>query len=142
MGGILGAVIRPRTPIVYGGLNVSTSQWNLPVPIFWGTPLDHQCDGCRQFQKHAQSAKGGKGAVARAVPAYLLGRLLPWPVQGPVDAIRISGRRFDDHDDDPGGPEHELFPRHSRAGGWSYWATKHGHDAGIQPDGLSGRGQS
>ncbi len=61
---------QPPAPIRYSGLNVGTSQFDLPVPIFWGTRrLTTNAIWFNDFTKHPAGGKG-KGGGAKAQQAY------------------------------------------------------------------------
>ena len=81
-----------NAPIVYSGLNVSTSQWNTPVPLFWGTRrLTTNAMGYENFQQHAASGKGGggKGGGGKGGQNYTYSAdVLMGLCEGPVDSIQ------------------------------------------------------
>lgn len=93
MGGIFGASNTPtNAPIIYSGLNVGTSQWNLPVPLFWGTRrLSTNAMAYTNFQKHSQSGGkggGGKGGGGKGSQSYTYtADVLLGLCEGPVDSI-------------------------------------------------------
>ena len=62
MSGLLGSGTPTNAPINYSGLNVSTSQRNLPVPICWGqVRLSTNAIDYAGFYGQTASGKGGKG---------------------------------------------------------------------------------
>lgn len=129
MGGILGGGNSPtNAPIVYGGLNVSTSQWNLPVPIFWGTRrLTTNAMAVANFQKHAQSAKGGKGGGGKGGAGYTYSADCCLGLcEGPVDAIQnIWASGSTTTTTTLAALNMNFFPGTVGQADWSYWATKH-----------------
>lgn len=84
----LGGSSRANRPLIYGGLQVSSSQRDMPVPIFWGQRrLGTEALWYNDFQKHKQSAKGkgggGKGAGQYTYSAAVIVALC----EGVVDDI-------------------------------------------------------
>lgn len=94
MGGIFGAANTPtNAPVIYSGLNVGTSQWNLPVPLFWGTRrLSTNAMAYTNFQKHSQAngkGGGGKGGGGKGSQSYTYtADVLLGLCEGPVDSIQ------------------------------------------------------
>jgi hypothetical protein len=61
---------RPPAPVRYSGLNVGTSQFDLPIPIFWGQRrLTTNAIGFDHFTKQPANGKG-KGGGAKSQQAY------------------------------------------------------------------------
>ena len=92
MAGLMGSGNTPtNAPIRYSGLNVGTSQQNLPVPIFWGTVrLSPNAMAFANFQSHAVSGKGGGkggGGKSQQQLTYTADVLLGL-CEGPVDSIQ------------------------------------------------------
>ena len=88
MGGYSNSSGPTNAPIRYSGLNVGSSQWNAPVPIFWGMRrLSPNAIGYENFKSHSQSAKGkgggGKGGKTETYSASVLLGLC----EGVVDEI-------------------------------------------------------
>lgn len=78
-------------PIIYGGLNVSTSLRDVPIPIFGGTRrLPTNCIWYNNFKKHSVgggifgSGGGGKGGQYDYTAAVCLAYS-----EGPVDSINL-----------------------------------------------------
>lgn len=92
MGGLLGSGNAPtNAPIHYSGLNVGTSQLNLPVPIFWGTRrLTTNAMAFANFQSHPVSGKGGgKGGGGKSQQQYTYtADVLLGLCEGPIDSIQ------------------------------------------------------
>lgn len=94
MGGIFGAANTPtNAPIIYSGLNIGTSQWNLPVPLFWGTRrLSTNAMAYTNFKKHSQAngkGGGGKGGGGKGGQSYTYtADVLLGLCEGPVDSIQ------------------------------------------------------
>ena len=59
-------------PIIYGGLNVGSSQWNLPVPIMWGMRrLSTNAIWFNNFRSQPADGKGkGGGGKAQSAKTY------------------------------------------------------------------------
>lgn len=74
-------------PIVYSGLNVSTSKMDTPIPIFWGMRrLTTNAIWYNDFQKHSQS-KGGKGGGKGGQYDYTAATITAL-CEGPIDLIQ------------------------------------------------------
>lgn len=87
MSGLLGKHTPTNAPIIYSGLNVSTSQYNLPVPIFWGQRrLSTNAIDYDNFQRHATSA-GGKGGGGKGGSYDYTADVLQSLGEGPFDRI-------------------------------------------------------
>ena len=57
-----GSVAQQPAPIIYSGLNISTSRQDIPVPIFWGmVRLPTNCIWYGDFERHNVGPKGSKG---------------------------------------------------------------------------------
>ncbi len=57
-------------PVIYSGLNVSSSQFDLPIPIFWGQRrLATNAIWYNNFQRHNQGGKG-KGGDGKGEQVY------------------------------------------------------------------------
>ncbi|HEX3916533.1 MAG TPA: phage tail protein [Caulobacteraceae bacterium] len=80
---------QPPAPIRYSGLNVGTSQFDLPVPIFWGTRrLTTNAIWFNDFTKTPAGGKG-KGGGAKAQQAYdYKAAVILGLCEGPVDGIQ------------------------------------------------------
>lgn len=80
---------RPPAPIQYSGLNVSSSQFDLPVPIFWGTRrLTTNAIWFNHFTKSPVGGKG-KGGGAKTQQAYVYkAAVILGLCEGVVDSIQ------------------------------------------------------
>lgn len=130
MGGLLGGGNTPtNAPIIYSGLNVSTSQWNLPVAIFWGTRrLSTNAMAYANFQKHAQSGKGGgKGGGGKGGTVYTYtADVLLGLCEGPVDSIaHIWASGSTTTTTTLSALKMVFFPGTRGQANWSYWQSKH-----------------
>ena len=89
MSGLIGGGNTPtNAPIKYSGLNVSTSQWNMPVPIFWGTArLTTNAISYGGFYGQTAGGKGGKGGGGKGgqQKTYFADCILAL-CEGPLDA--------------------------------------------------------
>jgi len=75
-------------PVIYSGLNVGTSQFDLPVPIFWGQRrLTTNAIWFNNFTKQPANGKG-KGGGAKAQQAYdYHAALILGLCEGPIDGV-------------------------------------------------------
>ncbi|CAN5578489.1 hypothetical protein BH10PSE14_BH10PSE14_06850 [soil metagenome] len=116
-----------NAPIVYSGLNVSTSQLNIPVALFWGmrrlvtNAIDY--DG---FQKHATSAKGkgggGKGGQQYDYTADCIIAL----GEGPIDYIQnVWATGSTTTTTSLSALNMAFFSGTASQAPWSFWATNH-----------------
>jgi hypothetical protein len=80
---------RPPAPVIYSGLNVGTSQFDLPAPIFWGTRrLTTNAIWFNGFTKTPLSGKG-KGGGGKSQQAYdYHAALILGLSEGPIDGIQ------------------------------------------------------
>lgn len=131
MGGVFGSGNSPtNSPIKYGGLQVGTSQWNMPVPIFWGTRrLTTNAMAVANFQAHAQSAGkgGGKGGGGKGTTSYTYtADVLLGLCEGPVDAIQnVWASGSTTTTTTLSALNMNFFAGTMGQANWSYWATKH-----------------
>lgn len=129
MGGLLGGNSPVNAPIHYSGLNVSTSQQNLPVPIFWGTRrLAPNAMAFTNFQQHAVSAKGGgKGGGAKGNQQYTYtADVLEGLCEGPVDSIQNIWANGSTTTTTTLSNLHMTFFNGTLGqAAWSYWQTNH-----------------
>jgi hypothetical protein len=91
MSGLLGSGSTPtNAPILYSGLNVGTSQWNMPLPIFWGTRrLVTNAMAYADFQQHPVSGKGGgKGGGGKSQQYTYTADVLLGLSEGTIDTIQ------------------------------------------------------
>lgn len=91
MSGLFGSPGGVNKPIVYSSLQVSTSQLNLPIALFWGQRrLGVNAFWFNDFQKHKQSAKGkgggGKGGGQYTYSAAVLLGLCEGAIDGIANA--------------------------------------------------------
>ena len=101
-----------NAPIVYSGLSVSTSQWNLPVALVWGTRrVTTNAIGYEKFPEafaERQRRQGRRREGRRQL--HLFGGLPARHVRG---ARRFDPEylveRLDDDDDQPLGVEHDVL---------------------------------
>ena len=128
MGTLFGGGRSPgNKPLVYSGLNISTSQWNMPIALFWGqrrlstNAIDY--DG---FKKHKQKAKGkgggGKGGSSYTYSADVLLGLCEgeidsiaraWPTGSTTSTKSLAELNM------------TLFKGTATQAPWSYWNTKY-----------------
>jgi len=74
-------------PVIYSGLNISSSRANLPVPIFWGQRrLSTNALWYNGFTKHKQSAKGKGGGKGGQNYTYSADTIVSLG-EGPIDSI-------------------------------------------------------
>lgn len=90
MSGFFGGGSSPtNAPPVYSGLNVGTSQFNMPVPIFWGQRrLSTNAIWFNNFQKTPVSGKG-KGGGGKGDQAYDYSAAVELGLcEGPIDSTQ------------------------------------------------------
>ncbi len=81
--------LRQPAPIVYSGLNVGTSQFDLPVPIFWGTRrLTTNAIWYGNFQKRPVHGKGKGGAPKSPQQYDYSAALILALCEGPIDGVQ------------------------------------------------------
>ena len=119
-----------NAPIVYSGLNVSTSQWNTPVPLFWGTRrLTTNAMGYENFQQHAASGKGGggKGGGGKGGQNYTYSAdVLMGLCEGPVDSIQnIWSNGSTTTTTTLSALGMSFFNGSGTQAPWSYWQSSH-----------------
>ena len=80
--------VKPPAPILYSGLNVGTSQFDLPVPVFWGQRrLGFNALGFDNFKQHNVSSKG-KGGGSKTGKQYNYSAEIGLGLcEGPITAI-------------------------------------------------------
>ena len=130
MSGIFGATGAPTAaPIHYSGLNVGTSQWNMPVPIFWGTRrLTTNAMAFAGFQQHAINGKGGgKGGSSKSQQQYsYTADVLLGLCEGPVDAIQnIWANGSTTTTTSLSTLKMTFFNGTSGQAAWSFWASNY-----------------
>ena len=128
MSGLLGTGTPTNAPIIYSGLNVSTSQWNMPVPIFWGTVrLTTNAIDYMNFQQHSASGKGGgKGGGGKGQNYTYSADVLMGLAEGPIDSIQniwANGSTTTTHS--LSYLNMTFFPGTLSQAPWSYWATNY-----------------
>ena len=130
MSGLIGGGSSPtNAPISYSGLNVSTSQWNMPLPLCWGTVrLSTNAFDYKNFQQHSQSAKGGgKGGGGKGSGQYTYSAdVLLGLCEGPVDSIQnIWANGSTTTTTTLSALGMQFFNGTQSQSPWSYWASNY-----------------
>jgi hypothetical protein len=75
-------------PIRYSGINFGTSQFNLPVPIFWGQRrITYNVIGFDNFQHHSVGGKGKGGGAKTQQPYDYTAAVALGLCEGVIDSI-------------------------------------------------------
>ncbi len=114
-------------PIVYSALQVSTSQYNVPIRLFWGTcRIGSNAMDYDNFQKHQQSAKGkGGGGKGGQINDYTADVLLGL-CEGEIDSIQnIWASGSTTTTTTLAALNMTLFTGTAIQTPWSYWSTNH-----------------
>lgn len=129
MSGLLGSTTAPtNTPIEYSGLNVGTSQWNMPLPLFWGTRrLATNAMAFANFQGHQVNGKGGgKGGGKSAQQQTYTADVLLGLCEGPVDSIQnIWANGSTTTTTTLSALNMTFFPGTLGQAAWSYWQSQY-----------------
>lgn len=116
-----------NAPIIYSGLNVSTSQYNLPLALFWGMArVGTNAAAYDGFERHKVSGKGkgggGKGGQQYDYTADTIQTL----GEGPVDSIQnIWASGSTTSTTSLSALKMTFFSGTSTQTPWSYWASKY-----------------
>lgn len=88
MSGLFGSPGTTHAPPVYSGLQVSTSQLDVPVAIFWGQRrLGTNAIDFADFQGHAVKGKGKGGGTKGSQPKDYTAAVILGLCEGPIDSI-------------------------------------------------------
>lgn len=134
MSGLFSHQSPTNAPIVYSGLNVGTSQYNLPVALMWGQRrLSPNAIDYDNFQKHTQSA-GGKGGGGKGGTSTYSADCLLALCEGPIDSIpRIWASGSTTTTTTLSALGMTLFTGTAGQAPWSYWSSKYPAKAQSYP---------